>query len=172
MTHRLLNCLVLAGLSLGWGAAAQAAATAGTARLEFTTTTTQAKYAPKHFLAVWVTDAQTNFIKTLVKQAGKRQNKLAVWTNARQGSAAVDGVTGATLSSHGARAATWNCRDASNNLVPDGNYLFFIEFTEANTRGPCLAVPFAKGPAEQNRAFAGPKNIQDVKVSFTPGGPN
>ena len=49
---------------------------------------------------------------------------------------------------------------------------FFIEFTESNARGPCLAVPFTKGPSAQTRAVEGPKNIQNVKVSFLPSGPD
>jgi hypothetical protein len=160
--------LGLALVSLA-AAAATGATTDGAAQLEFTTATTKGKYAPKHVLAVWVTDAQTNFIKTVVRQAGKRQDKLLAWNKARQGNRAVDGVSGATLAAHGPRSARWNCRDAANELVPDGTYLFFVEFTETKGQGPLAVIPFTKGPKAQNQTVEELKNLSNIKVIFTPG---
>lgn len=146
-----------------------ATATEATATLEFTTLNPQGKFNPKNVLAVWVTDANTNFVKTVSRFAGKRQKYLSAWNQARNGNAAVDGSTGATLSSHAARTATWDGRDARQQTAPDGRYLFFVEFTDHNGAGPLAVFPFEKGPAIYNKALADQKHFTKIQVACAPG---
>jgi hypothetical protein len=168
MRRRIISIAVL--IWLGCAAEiAHAAATEGTAQLEFTTETIRGKYGPKHVLAVWVTDAQTNYVKTVARFGGKRLDKLAAWNSARKGDRAVDGVTGATRSSHQALTVMWNGKDANNKTLPDGTYLFVVEFTENKGRGPLAVIPFAKGPAALSKEIKDLKNFSNVKVSFAPG---
>jgi hypothetical protein len=148
----------------------RAADTEGTVKLEFATEhTDSSKYAPRHVVAVWVADAQTNFVKTVMRLGNKRHTKLHTWNKARQGDSAVDGVTGATVASHQAHTATWNCRDAENKVVADGTYLLFVEFTESNNQGPVAVIPFKKGVTAEDRRVEGLKGFSSVKISFAPG---
>ncbi len=56
------------------------------------------------------------------------------WYNARAGSQALDGFTSATALTYSPPDSPlnviWNCRDASNNLVPNGDYKFWVEYNE------------------------------------------
>jgi hypothetical protein len=151
-------------------ASLQSATTEGEARLEFTTQTTQAKYAPRHVVAVWIADAQTNYVKTVAKYGTKRANKLHTWNQARQQDSAVDGVSGATLAAHEPLKATWNGKNAEGKTAPDGAYFFVVEFTESNGQGPLVRVPFTKGPKADGRALEGVKNLPVLKVAFVPTG--
>jgi hypothetical protein len=156
-------------LSVGWWCAL-AADGGGAAKLEFTTETLgPGKYAPKHVVAVWVADANTNFIKSVMRLGNKRHTKLHTWNKARQGDNEVDGVTGATVTEHQSHTATWNGTDASGKPLPDGTYLFCVEFTENNNQGPVAMIPFTKGAkAENHDVQAGPKGFKALKVIFTP----
>ena len=149
-------------------AAIHAAATEGVARLEFTTETTQAKYAPRHVAAVWIADAQTNYVATVAKYGAKRWTKLHTWNAARQGDNAVDGVSGATLATHEPLKATWNGKAADGKTAPDGAYFFVVEFTESNSQGPLARVPFTKGPKADERTLKEVKNFPALKVTYSP----
>ncbi|MEI7732049.1 MAG: DUF2271 domain-containing protein [Verrucomicrobiota bacterium] len=146
-----------------------ATATEGTATLEFTTVNPHGKYSPKNVLAVWVTDANTNFVKTITRFGGKRQKYLGAWNQARAGLAAVDGSTGATLSSHGTRTATWDGCDGKQQSMPDGKYRFVVEFTDHNGGGPLAVFPFEKGMATPKQVFPDQKNFTKIQVTFVPG---
>lgn len=158
--------LVLTGLMLA--SLASVAATDGTAKLEFTTVTPQGKHSPKHVLAVWVADARTNFVKTVCRFAGKRQKYLFTWQAARGTDATVDGVTGATLPAHETRTATWDGCDAQKKSLPDGQYYFCVEFTDAHSQGPTAMFPLTKGPAAQVKRFPDQPNFKNITLSFTP----
>lgn len=159
-------------VGLGAGFASGAGAnTEGEVTLEFTTAGAGGKYAPKHVLAVWITDARTNFVATVMRQASKHQKYLTAWNAAGGANSRVDGITGATLPRHGTRKAVWNCRDSAGRVVGDGAYLFFIEFTEGNKPGPVAVVPFTIGAAGKEQPItADHKNYSGLKVTFTPRG--
>ena len=86
-----------------------APATAGQATFRVSTKTYGGHYSPRHVLAIWVADQQTNFVKTLKRQAQEQQAELDRWNTARKGWTRVDGVSGATLSTHTAHTVTWDC---------------------------------------------------------------
>lgn len=145
-----------------------AEATEGSAKLEFSTVSPGGKYGPKHVLAVWVTDARTNLVKTICRYGNKRQKHLVAWNETRGGDNAVDGVTGATRSSHDELSVTWNGRDAANKPLPDGTYLFFVEFTESNRQGPALVLPIAKGPKPESKTFPDQPGFKKIRATFAP----
>lgn len=171
---RRLACWVVACAGLALGAQpARAAATDGVVTFTVTTKTVAGRYAPKHVLAIWVADANTNFVKTLKRQADRRVNYLYKWNTARSGYSVVDGVSGATLNAHTTHTVTWDCRDRNGTVLEDGTYRFMVEFTEANAQGPWTtnSLPFVKGtvgftntPASQT-AFAG------MSIRFVPAAP-
>lgn len=148
---------------------ASAAESKVVATLDFTTETLgPGKYAPKHVVAVWVADAKTNFVKTVLRLGNKRHTKLHTWNKANQGNREVDGVTGATVTEHQKHTATWNGTDADGKALPDGAYLFCVEFTENNNQGPVAVIPFTKGPKAENHDITGPKGFGKIKVVTTP----
>ncbi len=158
----------VAGLAIT--VALSAAATDGKVQLEFSTVATGGKYSPKHVLAAWVTDAHTNFVKTIGRQAGKRQKYLTTWLKARGDDHEVDGITGATLKSHEATKVTWDGRDAKNQPLPDGTYWLFVEFTDAHRQGPIAAFPVIKGTQSQSRTFPDQEYFKKLKLTYVPTG--
>jgi hypothetical protein len=110
----------------------------------FTTVSFNGEYAPDNVGAVWVTDDQDVFVKTLEVWAVKRIKYLVKW-KAASGESVVDAVTSATRSQHGPHELTWDMTDVGGNIVPDGVYRVYLEFTEQNGAGPSLARDFVKG---------------------------
>ena len=99
----------------------------------------------KHWTVAWVTTESGTFIKTLRKQGpawttSDWANHCGVWNTSRAGSTALDGYSSATALDYSGTNSpvtwTWDCRDANNNLVPDGNYKFWIQYAENSGQGP------------------------------------
>ena len=160
------------GLAAAWLAAACAGAvsTDGAATFRVSTRSYGGNYNPNHVLAIWVTDAQTNFVKTLKRQAATRVQYLYQW-RAVSRSNVVDAVTGATLGSHQTHTLTWNCRDTNNVVVPDGTYRFFVEYTEDNAQGPWTAtnvVSFYKGAAGVTSYPAAQTYFTNLMILYAP----
>jgi hypothetical protein len=150
-------------------AVAARAQTDGSVTFRVTTVTAGGQYSPNHVLAIWVTDAQTNFVKTLKRQAANRIQYLYHWGSVSQ-SNVVDGITGATLGSHQTHNLTWNCRNISGTLVPDGIYRFWVEFTDYNGQGPWTAnaISFTKGASSMTNTPADLANFTGMQVVYTP----
>jgi hypothetical protein len=173
-TWRGVACGLLLFLALGWAVQpARAAATDGVVTLTLTTKTVGGKYAPRHVLAIWVADANTNFVKTLKRQAGDRSGYLYKWNTARAGYSVVDGVSGATLSTHTTHTVTWNCRDRNATVLNDGTYRFMVEFTEANSQGPWTtnSLAFTKGTTGFTNTLANQTAFTGISIRFTPATP-
>ena len=116
-------------------------------RADFTVTTTSpgGDYSPKNIGAIWVQDAQGNWIKTLEHWAGFRWYYLFKYNAANPNGNVVDAVTSATLTRHGTHQATWNLLDANGDEVPDGDYSIVMEMTDQESMGPSTAVVFTLG---------------------------
>jgi hypothetical protein len=138
------------------------------AKLEFTTISPNGRYSPNHVLAAWVTDAKTNFVKSISKYGNRRQRYLATWGQVRGAEAAVDGITGATLKTHEPLTVTWDGCDARKKPLPDGNYLLFVEFTDAHVQGPTLVVPVVKGPGAQTKTLPDQGKFKNIKLTCPP----
>ncbi|NLW45923.1 MAG: DUF2271 domain-containing protein [Firmicutes bacterium] len=98
----------------------------------------QKGYASNQF-AVWIEDAEGNFLKTLYvtnftarKGYKTREDSLKTWVKrSKRAEAAkeeIDAVSGATPRT-GKLTYTWNCDDRQGNPVSPGNYRFFVEGT-------------------------------------------
>lgn len=166
--HRIL--LVVSAL-LGWlPASAVLGAEQPQVELEFAThSVVQGKYAPRHVVAVWVADGQTNYLKTLLRLGQKRHNKLHTWNQARGGDEKVDGVTGATVAEHQTHRVLWKGDDAQGKPVPPGKYLLFIEFTENNRQGPLACVPVELGGAASQIKIETINGFKEIKASVVNG---
>ena len=156
-----------------------ACATAGTdgrATVRVTTVSADGKYAPRHVLAVWVTDADGGFVKTLAVRARKHRKSLRAWSDATadREDALTDAVTGATLKRHETRYVSWDCRDTQGNVVPDGVYRIFVEFSEKG-RGPVTdpnTIVFTKGPDAFRGDAPDTRHFRDVALIYRPAKPD
>jgi hypothetical protein len=139
--------------------------------LRFSTEPTSGRYSPLHVLAAWVADAQGHPIRTLETHGQGHRRHLIAWKRAthKAEASSVDAVTSATLSAHGPREIRWDGRDPQGRPVPDGNYEFFVEFTESNGRGPLLRVPFHKGPKKAIHKPPPEKYFRDIELTVLPG---
>lgn len=156
--------------TLGLAGLLPAANTPGRATFSVLTRTYGGQYAPRHVLAIWVADANTNFVETLERRAGTRQQYLYKWLAARGTWTGVDGISGATLTAHTTHNVTWDCKNTNGVVVPDGTYRFMVEFTEANAQGPWTtnSIPFVKGPDPYTNAPTDLKDFISMSVSFAP----
>lgn len=159
-----LFCIALALPSL--------AQTAGTLSISVTTVTSNGPYRPKNILAIWVENASTNtFVKTQLFRSSatnyrKYLTKFKAATNSTYN--IVDAQSGATYTSHGTRTASWNGKDISGNVVPDGNYNVCIEFTESNGTGPYAYFTFNKSNQAVTLTPANTTNFQNISIIWTP----
>lgn len=124
-------------------------ATDGTLTFTAKTVSNGATYSPKNVLAIWIKDASGNFVISRKVMANARKQHLVKWM-ASSGNNSVDATTGATLSNHQTHTVTWDCRDLNGNLVPDGDYQVWIEYTSRNSAnggspGPSYSITFTKG---------------------------
>lgn len=128
-------------------------------------------YAPNNVGAVWITDPQGAFIRTVAVWGPGYWNFAETWVKQSNGSR-VDIVSGATRKNHAIPVeADWDCKDKNGARVPAGSYRLNVEFTEAEMQGPLLtrdsSLPFtlgddAKGVMREPGNSFGPI---DVRVS-------
>ncbi len=130
------------------------------------TTTANGNFSPRHVLAIWIEDAN-GFVITRIRRADKRKQYLYTW-NTKSGGNVTDATTGATLSSHQTHSVAWNCKDSDGNLVPDGEYHVYVEFTEEHAQGPMRKVSFTKGSEPVSLTPADDDNFKDLALQFEP----
>jgi hypothetical protein len=139
--------------------------------VDFTTLTYHGKYSPKNIGAVWISDAQGHFVKSLDVWASTRIVHLVKW-NASSGGNQVDAITAATAPSHGSHSADWNCTDVNENPVSDGPYQLHLEFTEEDSAfliwppGPSVVIDFEKGPAPVSLGPSDQSNYQSITLTL------
>ena len=158
------------------------AQTDGTARLE-TRLLDYNGSGTKHWTVVWITTGTGTFIKTLRKQgptitSSHWNSHCGQWYSAKASSTAIDGYSSATAQDYAGTNSpvllSWNCRDASNNLMPDGNYKFWVQDAEDSGQGPytTTGLLWTKGPAAATNSYPNQSvNFANMKVSWTPATP-
>jgi PKD repeat protein len=142
-------------------------ATAG-GEMTFTvrTVTANGNYAPKHVLAIWIEDL-SGFVKSRKVMAVQRKQYLYTWISSSNFNT-VDAITGSTISSHQAHTVNWDCTDLDGNIVPDGDYVVWVEFTERHAQGPLYSIVFTKGPDPQIFVAPDETNFKDIELTFLP----
>lgn len=148
---------------------------AGTAAVRITaTTTTKAgqQYAPRNVVAVWIEDAQGQFVKTIDRWSSARTQHLIEW-NTAAGVGDVDGVSGASRSDHATPLSIeWKLKGADQQLVADGTYTIRMESTESNATSAAdcneATFTFVKGPAAQSQTALSNGGFTNVSIEFTP----
>lgn len=141
---------------------------ASASELTFTvrTVTENGNYSPKHVLAIWVEDAN-GFVKTRKAMANQRIQYLYTW-KASSNYNVVDAITGSTLTSHQTHTVSWDCTDLDGNVVPDGDYTVFVEFTEEHAQGPLFDITFTKDTETISMTPPDETYFKDLSLTFTP----
>lgn len=136
--------------------------------LTFTVRTVSAggNYSPKHVLAIWI-EHDGDFIKTRKAMANQRKQYLYTWKAASNYNV-VDAITGSTLTSHQTHTVNWDCTDLDGNIVPDGDYDVYAEFTDEHAQGPLYMLTFNKGTDEISLSPADETYFKDLELSFIP----
>jgi hypothetical protein len=152
------------------GAGGGGPSTTCTLTFDVTTASYRGRFSPKNVGAIWVMNSQNQFVKTLEVWAGIRANHLVNWQ--RQAAAnRVDAVTGATILSHRAHQAKWDCKDARGQVVPNGQYKMVVEFTEDdsalffNPQPKLFSFDFQKGAGPQ--MLSPPSQTNFTSMSFS-----
>lgn len=153
--------LIVACLSTGF-------AFAQNMTLSVTTKTYYGSYYPKHVLTCWVTNSAGIYMYNLRRNGYNYLSSLTNWTMCSSSTKSSDGTTGATLTSHSVMNFTWNCKNTSSVIVPDGMYYLNIEFTEQEGTKQYVKYSFTKGTTTYtstptivtaNAYYTGPKVI-------------
>lgn len=118
----------------------------GTTMVSFTPVRYAAAQYPAFVFAIWITDANNRYIKTIGAQAATRMRYLDKWLTAAGVTAPTqpDGVSGASIT-YPATAApitvTWDMKDKAGVFVPQGAYTINFQMTSANNTGLSLTIP-------------------------------
>ncbi|AKT42078.1 DUF2271 domain-containing protein [Chondromyces crocatus] len=139
--------------------------------LEFTTLSNRGEYAPDNIGAVWITDAQDNFVKTLEVWAAKRAKHLVKWRAASKGHSLVDAVTRATRGAHVAHESYWNGTNSEGGVAPEGAYRIYVEFTEDNSAegeppGPWMVFDFEKGAVPGDAVVPDQRHFNNIHLTY------
>jgi hypothetical protein len=158
------------GGATGLGGATGPAVLTGSLAVSVTTRAAGGEYAPDNVGAIWIADGGTTFVKSLYVWGQQRRRELTRWTAATSAAGLsnnlVDAVTAATMSSHGARMATWNGTNASRTLVPDGSYKVCFELADGSTQYQC--VDFMKSRTAQSLMPADTTSFTRRSIVYTP----
>lgn len=135
----------------------------------------------EHWKVAWVTKADGTFIKTIWRQgpsigSSHWNSHCRTWYQSKSGSTAFDGYSSATAQNYSASSKnpikqTWDCRDAGNNLMPDGDYKFWVQYAEDSGQGPYTTVGLSwtknTTPATTTYVNQG-SNFSDMSVVWSP----
>lgn len=110
----------------------------------FTTGSYYGRYAPRHCIAVWVTDENGDYVKSLQLNGRVPYYRimLAHWVKASDWDS-TDAVTSASIRNHTSHTVTWDLTDINGQRVPNGSYKLWVEQTEDNSMQPG-SVPLAE----------------------------
>ncbi len=143
----------------------------GTLNFSVRTATYNGPYAPKNAGAIWITNAQNQFVKTIKVWANQYRYTLVRW-NASSGGNTSGAITGASLNNHILHNVTWNGSNVQGAQVPDGEYKINVEFTEHNASAANLGkykqVTFVKGPNPVDTTFPNETWFRDMTLVWTP----
>lgn len=181
--NRVFELTFAALLVAGAGSLSLLAQTSGTAKLQAKILDYTGSSGADHYTVAWVTTESGKFIKSLRKQGPSSWtskewgNHCGTWNTARAGSTVLDGYTSATARNYSGTNSpvilTWDGRDASGLLMPDGNYKFWVQYAENSGQGPVTTggLLWTKGGAGATNAYPNQGvNFANMSVTWTPVG--
>lgn len=145
--------------------------TPGTASFGVRTVTYNGPYGPRNAGAIWVTDANNQFVKTIKIWASNYRYTLIRWI-ASSGQNTTGAITSASLNNHTLHNVQWDGRNWQNGEMPDGEYKFNIEFTEHNASaanmGKYKQISFVKSPEPVNLTIPNDTYFRDMSLTWEP----
>jgi len=99
--------------------------------------------------------------------ANQRKQYLYTWKAASNYNV-VDAITGSTLTSHQTHNVNWDCTDLDGNIVPDGQYVIYVEFTEEHAQGPLTSIEFTKGTETVTITPPNEAHFINMELVYTP----
>ncbi len=145
--------------------------TPGTASFGVRTVTYNGPYGPRNAGAIWVTDSNNQFVKTIKVWASNYRYTLIRWI-ASSGQNTTGAITGASLNFHTLHNVQWDGRNWQNGDMPDGEYKYNIEFTEHNASASNLGkfkqISFVKSPEPLQLTFPNESYFQDLSLIWEP----
>ncbi len=140
--------------------------------VNFVTTSNGGNYSPKNIVAVWIQGPGGTFQKTIGRWANSRKSHLVAWTTASGSD--TDAVSGATRSNHnGTLTVTWDLKNRSGAVVPDGTYTIRMEECDSNASNASQnhqgTFTFVKGPTSSTQNTSG-GGFNSVVITYTAGG--
>lgn len=145
------------------------AQTDGSLRFRYTVTDPSGNYSA-FICAAWVDGTGTNHIKSRQWSTSSRRGYLYTFIREAK-SNNVDAVSGGTYSGTKVFTNTWNCRDLTNNLIPDGSYQLRLEMTDRNSQGPISPnnhIRFTKGSSAWTNTYPGTNQFSNIEVLWSP----
>ena len=156
------------------------AQTEGSVELEVTVLDYVGKSSTKHWTVAWITTQAGEFIKTLWRQgpslgSSHWNNHCRAWYSVRvNDSSYMDGYTSATAPNYSPPNSpvvlTWDCQNAAGELVPDGNYKFWVQYAEDSGQGPYTTsgLLWTKGVASSTNTYPNQgSNFSNMRVVWT-----
>jgi hypothetical protein len=182
-----LALFTLIGLTAAGSLCAQSDSGSGSGALEISFTYTRQGGFGSNQFAVWITDAEGNYLKTLYATRftasggyARRPQSIPDWVKqsglAGLGKEAVDAFTGATPRT-GALSYRWDGTDQAGAVLPPGEYQVFLEASLRNENRvlyrAAVQLGAASGPVEPEPQYFGKDTkvramISGVKVSVMP----
>jgi hypothetical protein len=121
------------------------------------------RYAPRNIGAIWIEDGSGKFVRTLEMWAKLRARYLRRFDKAASGDT-TDAITSATLDLHRVHELSWDFRDRSGQIVPDGDYTVLVEVTDRDATGDSIAIPFKKASGEALPEIADTKHFLELAL--------
>lgn len=120
----------------------------GGPRMRFSVTTgpVGGKYAPRNVGAIWVSDAEQRWIRTLKVWAQLRERYLQAYWAANPERDRTDAVSSATLRTHQTHEVSWDFTDLDGDQLPAGRYHVHLEVTDRDAPGSVLTIAFEMAP--------------------------
>ena len=136
--------------------------------MSFSTAAPGGSYAQKNVVVVWVTQADGTFVKTILRYANSEKGLLSTW-KAAAGTSDADAVLGATRANHSApvtMTATWDLKNKSGTVVPDGTYKINFEMTDGAR--VTHSFNFVKNSTAGTRTDSGTAYFKNISIAYAP----
>lgn len=144
-----------------------AASTSGTLTVSVTTTTYNGGYAPKNYVAIWITNSSNTYVKTLMVYYGSHVNDLATWVSNNSSKDKTDAITGATRTTHGLRTATWDGTNVSKVVQVDGTYNVKMDLAE-DSNHKTASFSFEKGTNSVSLTPTSVTGFSGISINWVP----
>ena len=138
--------------------------------LTFNTAAPGGSYKPKNVATVWVSTSGGVFVRTICRWGSSHANVMLSWKAASGGTSAdADAVMGATRPSHTIPtpvSATWDLKNKSGVVVPDGTYN--INFECADGSRQTYTGQFVKNGVAGTRTLPGNTCFTGITIVYAP----